>query len=401
MSTHLKRISFYSAKIPPDYSGAGRRILNQAKKLSELGYKLEILTFSKDFEKENLGRIKIKKLPFSNIYDLYRKSNGLKRRYYKYLLFLLLLFSLPKYFYKNKPDIFQLTGFSFFSYPFIVISMLQKIPFVIGTTLFSQDDFNSIVRNRFQSFLFKKISNLTKGIITISPSLYNSYKNSFVKDEKIYFIPNPINTEKFRPVNEIRKTELKTKLKVPIKKQIAVNIGIITSRKRIEKMIQIIRKLHDDGVDIVIYFLGPVNSSSDDKIYYKYLTKLIDEYSLNDAVIFKNYVDNVDEWLKISDIFLFTSANEGLPNAVLEAMSCGIPVFVTKIAGITDFLIKHGHNGFFLEEHDSFIKIKEVLNSKELKNKISINAREFILNEFKEENIIKKYISTYKSCLNN
>ena len=48
---------------------------------------------------------------------------------------------------------------------------------------------------------------------------------------------------------------------------------------------------------------------------------------------------------------LFPSYSEGMPNAVLEAMACGVPVVTTKVGSLPD-LIENGHDGFFTDIGD-------------------------------------------------
>jgi len=59
--------------------------------------------------------------------------------------------------------------------------------------------------------------------------------------------------------------------------------------------------------------------------------------------------EKVGEYIKKHSIFVLPSVKgEGLPNAILEAMSYGLPVIATKIAGIPD-VVKHGETGFLVE----------------------------------------------------
>lgn len=63
----------------------------------------------------------------------------------------------------------------------------------------------------------------------------------------------------------------------------------------------------------------------------KELETLQNEYGTNSDVIFRGKVSNMNEYLHASDIYLATSKSEGLPNGVLEAMACGLPVLLSNI----------------------------------------------------------------------
>ncbi|MFH1850643.1 MAG: glycosyltransferase family 4 protein [archaeon] len=79
-------------------------------------------------------------------------------------------------------------------------------------------------------------------------------------------------------------------------------------------------------------------------------------------------------------VFVLPSVRgEGLPNAILEAMSVGLPVIATNIAGIPD-IVKEGINGYIVKPaHPSqiFSKILELQDNK-LHTKLSINASETV-----------------------
>jgi glycosyltransferase involved in cell wall biosynthesis len=57
---------------------------------------------------------------------------------------------------------------------------------------------------------------------------------------------------------------------------------------------------------------------------------------------------NVERLMQAADIFAFPSTQEGLGTAVIEALSCGLPVVASRLPGVTDWMVKHGENGFLV-----------------------------------------------------
>ena len=66
--------------------------------------------------------------------------------------------------------------------------------------------------------------------------------------------------------------------------------------------------------------------------------------------------------MKISDLFLFTTVQEGLPRSMMEAMACGLPCAASKIRGNTD-LIEENKGGFLREptDADGFAQALDIL----------------------------------------
>ncbi len=87
------------------------------------------------------------------------------------------------------------------------------------------------------------------------------------------------------------------------------------------------------------------------------------------------------------DIYLITARIEGCPNALLDAMACGIPLVSTKV-GMAPDMISDGHNGFLaeIENTDQIVKKVEMI----IKNR-NISEK-FIRNGLK---LVKKYDWAY------
>jgi glycosyltransferase involved in cell wall biosynthesis len=72
------------------------------------------------------------------------------------------------------------------------------------------------------------------------------------------------------------------------------------------------------------------------------------ELKIDDSVRFLGWQEEVSDFLLITEIFVHPSLQEGLSNALLEAMSFGLPVVATKIGGTVDVIID-GQNGVLVE----------------------------------------------------
>ncbi|MEZ7892470.1 MAG: glycosyltransferase [Candidatus Wallbacteria bacterium] len=118
-------------------------------------------------------------------------------------------------------------------------------------------------------------------------------------------------------------------------------------------------------------------------------------------VIFLGRRMDIKEILHASDIFLMTSIYEGIPNSILEAQACGLPVIATDVGGVSE-IIENNYNGFLCkpsEVQDIADKVKFVISSSELAKTIVANAFERLEQKFSQKNLIAKTTAIYKDLL--
>jgi glycosyltransferase involved in cell wall biosynthesis len=68
-------------------------------------------------------------------------------------------------------------------------------------------------------------------------------------------------------------------------------------------------------------------------------------------VVVRPWTADIGAYLRAADIFVLPSHSEGMSNALLEAMACGLPSIATRV-GAAETMIEHGHNGVLVEPGD-------------------------------------------------
>ena len=99
-------------------------------------------------------------------------------------------------------------------------------------------------------------------------------------------------------------------------------------------------------------------------------------------------------------IFILPSFYEGHPKALLEAMSCGLPVIGANSPGIRE-VIKHGENGWLCETNSENIKsaICHLLSNPDLCKKLGENARIYVLENTSLDRIVQMEMEVHQSIL--
>ena len=132
------------------------------------------------------------------------------------------------------------------------------------------------------------------------------------------------------------------------------------------------------------------------------LKNLATKLEIEDEVIFHGYHphENLATMYRKSIVFVLPSVcKENAPNAIIEAMSQGIPVITTNIGGQAE-LVKNGVNGLLVNPGDAgdlAEKICNILDDKELARKMGEKGIKIIKSEHTPEKHLRRLIEIYES----
>lgn len=153
---------------------------------------------------------------------------------------------------------------------------------------------------------------------TCSASLARKYKEELKLE--FPYIQNGVNVSNFTRPTDKKKEEMREKLNLPKEKRIFVYAGQFVARKDQNFLLELFTEENSLKDDILLLLGDGVDFS-----------KLKEKYGNEKNVIMTGSVNNVNEYLQASDIYIASSKSEGLPNGVLEAMAVGLPVILSDI----------------------------------------------------------------------
>lgn len=408
--------------IPPDYSGSGVRAYEYALRLHKKNKLAFILTQNHKpaIEGRNFKFKRFKKISSDLVItaprDMLKKRKKNKSRLiyvFRFILYQIHLFSTLLCKYYQKRDSFVIihciqAGSWISLYSVFIGKMLGKKT-ILEMTLLNSDDPLSIKNNsnKLISFFRYWLFSQANIFISISPALTKAYTLSGMSINRLRKVPNSVDINKFCPVDSTERSVLRKRLGYKENAIIILFVGGIIKRKRIDLLIKSFSQFKNHYNNAILLLLGPIPSNSHkehSRHYSEYLEmgKLINDLEIKEYIHFLGVKDNVDEYMKISDLFLFLSQNEGLPNVLLEAMSVGLPVVTLKIPGITEYLIRKNYSGMIVDEDNPykiFLEMDNLFKNHNLYKKISINSRKTILNKFTHDVIDKEYEKIYKEII--
>lgn len=106
-------------------------------------------------------------------------------------------------------------------------------------------------------------------------------------------------------------------------------------------------------------------------------------------------------YLMHSDIYLFPSYSEGMPNSVLEAMAFGLPVVTTNVGGLSDFFI-NGKHGFLVDKNEPVLlceSISRIIENKSLMVSIAYNNYHLAQHLFLPDKVNKRLLNIFEETL--
>jgi glycosyltransferase involved in cell wall biosynthesis len=168
--------------------------------------------------------------------------------------------------------------------------------------------------------------------------------------EKVIYIPNGIDSTKFYPMDKI---ECRKKLKLPLEEKIILFVGSFIERKGPFRVLEVCRRL---SKPVKMIFIGKGNQLPKD-------SNILFSGQLNP--------ESLVLYLNSCDVFILPTKNEGMPNAILEAMACQIPIVTSDIE--INKIILEGYENKRLCEYDNIDCLAESMEEMLLIQPVSSN----------------------------
>ena len=249
----------------------------------------------------------------------------------------------------------------------------------------TENDLSKKVYKRKEK-VFNKIDNMT--VVGVSEWLTNCSKNStLLKDKKAITLPNPLNTDIFKPFDKVKGRDL---WRLPKDKKLILfgaSGGTNDFRKGGNELSESLQKLKDKNIELVIFGSNKPKESQNFGFKTHYLGHLHDDVSL---VTLYSAVD----------IMIVPSLQEAFGQIASEAMACGTPTVAFGHTGLLD-IIDHEKNGYLAKPFDTSdlaYGIEWILNNENY-YELCQNAREKVVREFDSVVVAKKYIELYEGII--
>lgn len=359
---------------PPTQSGGATGTYNLVKNLLKMNLNLELFTYKK-FSNSN----KNLKTHFAGVKSDSSFISGLV------FIMIIVIKALVLYIKSNeKVDVIYCKNSRSPSWAGLIISKITKTPYVIHTSGPEINDPKSLA-NRSGIFLssinplLEKITLLalknSSKIIANCKRDMNKLINMGIDPNKIVLIYNGVDTSLFRPISTEKKIKLRNYHKVGVDESVILNVSRPAREKGLPRLISTFYGINKSYPKITLIIIG---------VSYSYIYNILEQLKIKDIEDrIKCYpsINRMNEFYSISDIYICSSYSEGLSNAMLEAMSSGLPIFTTDV-GDHSIVLKNCSCGNVISSDSTygefFKSFKIFFNSSNFIDK-SKNSRKYVI----------------------
>jgi len=389
------RVLMVISQFYPLVGGAEKQAQLLAKKLIEKGVTLHLTTGGWKLgtpRKEIIDGIKV----FRNfcVWGMFGMS---KHRTLRGLGGLIYVITLGAHLFINRRE-YDLIHVHQFLYPaFISVligkKLLKKPVLVKSASSGVTSDIELLKRLPFGYFQLVFLLKELNYLVAISKATGKDFKEIGYSDSGISYIPNGVEVPVTGKTSYNQVTQVITITRLSREKGIDVLLKAWADVVREEK-----------GLRLLIVGDGSLKSQ---------LKSLSCSLDIAESVDFIGMVQDTSKYLKGSDLFVLPSRSEGMPNALLEAMSYGIPCIATQVGGNGELLAGESEKilcgGYILTKNGLLINPDDVkgltkailylVRNERVREEMGRRARKFIQENYSIDFVAERYITLYQSIL--
>nr|WP_287937990.1 glycosyltransferase [Algoriphagus sp.] len=225
---------------------------------------------------------------------------------------------------------------------------------------------------------------------------------------KVIVVQNGVNTEVFRRKSVENKrieigrlgsgilggVSLRERLGIPENACVIGKVAVFRSQKRLWLWVELAMRILKTCPETHFLLVG-------DGEWRERILSQVKKSGLEKNFHWVGVQKNVVPYLSLMDIYLSTSEFEGLPIAMLEAMSCEVPIVSTRAGGIGE-VIQHGKQGFLteIEEWEELERYCiQLLQNPELQKSMAQAARDRVIEKFSMKRMVSELERIYMEVI--
>jgi len=228
--------------------------------------------------------------------------------------------------------------------------------------------------------------------VAVSEDIRRRIIRDGVPPDRLTVIENGIDTSEFVPGRTGE--PIRASLGIPSDAFVVGCFARLTPQKGLQYLLDAAARLagKHPNLRVVVAGDGPLRQELIDRA---------EQLGLSGCVTFLGFRRDTKDLLAAMDVFTLSSIEEGLPMAMLEAMSAGVPVVTTSVGDIPK-VIEHGRNGLLVrarEPGELADALDRLVESRETRLRLAASGRDTVVRGFSQEAMCRKYLDVYAEVL--
>ena len=193
------------------------------------------------------------------------------------------------------------------------------------------------------------------------------------------------------------KSELRREFGLEHASHLVTSVGHIRHVKGFDVLVRVAAEVRHHLPGVVFAIAGEEHEPA----YAEQLRTTISSLGLQRNIVFLGAVQNVHGLLRCSDVFCLLSRSEGLSNALLEAMACGVPCVATDVGGNPEVVVPC-ETGFLVGNQDvdgAAAYILNLLRSPVRARAMGVASRKVFEEKFTTESMMRRLTESYEQLL--
>jgi glycosyltransferase involved in cell wall biosynthesis len=223
--------------------------------------------------------------------------------------------------------------------------------------------------------------------------------------DKVHVIPCLVDCNSFEPQPASKVNALKRQLGLKDEK-IVLFVGRIVPYKGLEYLVKAFERVRKEtGEKFHLLLIGEAEGKhiTDKSEYYQSLRNLANENDVRSSIHFLGWVEEpqLPLYYSLADVVVLPSVmrGEAFGSVLLEALACGTPIVASSISGVKDVLKGNNSIGSYVLPKDDLALSKAIVNKAYQKRDVTVRCREFAVDNYSVEKIVKKYVDLYSSLI--
>lgn len=214
--------------------------------------------------------------------------------------------------------------------------------------------------------------------------------------EQMLWMPNPVNTDEFRPGTAEEIGELRRRLEIPEAACVAIYVGRLSKEKGLPALVRGFAAAAARVPEALLLLVG-------DGAMRREIEALARDLGMSMRIRFLGRVESRDVplWLRTSDVFALTSPSEGFSCALAEAMSAGLPSVTTRIPANRQ-LVDEGVEGLVAPVDDEpaiACALTQLFQDPAMRARMGAAARKRIVENYSTAKVADRYEALFGEVL--